>query len=92
MRGINAYRTRRQHAIPIIDPIILVTPARLNTPSNLYQLLVTRFMTSDYVLYVKGNEIHMNEFVSRIIHDVLMAILSNLRDIDLESITKIEID
>ena len=49
-------------------------------------------MTSDYVLYVKGNEIHMNEFVSKIIHDVLMSILSNLRDIDLESITKIEID
>jgi hypothetical protein len=49
-------------------------------------------MTSDFVLYVKGNEIHMNEFVAKIINDVLMAIFSNLRDIDLETITKIEID
>jgi len=49
-------------------------------------------MASDYVLYVKGNEIQMNEFASRIFHDVLMAILSNLRDINLESISKIEID
>jgi hypothetical protein len=49
-------------------------------------------MTSDYALYVKGTEIHMNEFVSKIIHDVLMAILSNMRDIDLESISKIEIE
>ena len=49
-------------------------------------------MTSDFVLYIKGNEIHMNDFVANIINDVLMAILSNLRDIDLETITKIEID
>ena len=49
-------------------------------------------MTSDFVLYVKGEEIHMNDFVAKIIGDVLMAILSNLRDIDLETITKIEID
>ena len=49
-------------------------------------------MTSDFVLYVKGNEIYMNDFVAKIINDVLMAILSNLRDIDLDTITKIEID
>lgn len=49
-------------------------------------------MTSDLVLYVKGNEIHMNDFIARIISDVLMAILSNLRDIDLETITKVEIN
>ena len=49
-------------------------------------------MTSDFVLYVKGNEIHMNDFVAKIINDVMMAILSNLREIDLETITKIEID
>ena len=49
-------------------------------------------MTSDYVLYIKGKEIHMNDFVSNVIYGVLMAILSNLRDIDLESITKIEIE
>jgi hypothetical protein len=55
-------------------------------------MLGGQLMVSDYVLYVKGNEIHMNDFVSKIIHDVLMAILSNLREIELESITKIEID
>ncbi|MFX1579150.1 MAG: hypothetical protein ACFFBJ_05845 [Promethearchaeota archaeon] len=49
-------------------------------------------MTSDFVLYVKGKEIEMNEFVSNVISGVLMAILSNLRNIDLETITKIEID
>ena len=49
-------------------------------------------MTSDFVLYVKGNEIHMNDFVAKVIRGVLMAIISNLRDIDLEEITKVEID
>ena len=49
-------------------------------------------MAPDFVLYVKGNEIQMNDFVSKIIHDVLMAVLSNLRDIDLDAITKVEID
>ena len=50
------------------------------------------FMTSDFVLYVKGKEIQMNDFVAKLIGDVLMSILSNLRDIDLETITKVEID
>ncbi len=49
-------------------------------------------LTSDFVLYVKGKEIPMKDFVANIIGDVLMAILSNLRDIDLETITKVEID
>ncbi|MFW9807102.1 MAG: hypothetical protein ACFFFK_10280 [Candidatus Thorarchaeota archaeon] len=49
-------------------------------------------MTSDFVLYVKGKEIQMNDFVSRLIYDVMMAIISNLRDIDLEEITTIEIE
>lgn len=49
-------------------------------------------MTSEFVLYIKGKEIPMNDFVSRLIPAVMMAILSNLRDIDLEEITKIEIE
>jgi len=49
-------------------------------------------MTSDFVLYVKGKEIHMNDFVANVIHGVLLAIISNLRDIELEKITKVEID
>ena len=44
-------------------------------------------MTSDFVLYIKGNEIQMNDFVANVISGVLMAIISNLRDIDLETIS-----
>jgi hypothetical protein len=49
-------------------------------------------MTSNFVLYVKGKEIHMNDFVANVINGVLIAIVSNLRDVDLESITKVQID
>lgn len=49
-------------------------------------------MTSNFVLYIKGKEIQMNDFVANVISGVLMAIISNLRDIDLETITKVEID
>jgi hypothetical protein len=49
-------------------------------------------MGSDFELYVKGKRIEMNEFVANILSDVLMAILSHLRDIDLESINLVEIE
>ncbi|MHA2262635.1 MAG: hypothetical protein ACXAEN_09625 [Candidatus Thorarchaeota archaeon] len=42
-------------------------------------------------LYVKGNRIPMNEFVNNVIHDVMMALLSHLRDMDLDEIKRIEI-
>ncbi|MHA2360212.1 MAG: hypothetical protein ACXAB5_08050 [Candidatus Thorarchaeota archaeon] len=48
-------------------------------------------MGSDFELYVEGNRIEMNDFVASIISDVLMAIISNLRDIDLEKISLVEI-
>ncbi len=48
-------------------------------------------MGSDFELYVKGNRIEMNDFVASVISDVLLAILSNLRDIDLEKISLVEI-
>ncbi len=48
-------------------------------------------MGSDFELYIKGNRIQMNDFVANVISDVLMAILSNLRDIDLEKISLVEI-
>ncbi|MGY5863563.1 MAG: hypothetical protein RTV41_03105 [Candidatus Thorarchaeota archaeon] len=48
-------------------------------------------MGSDFELYVNGNRIEMNDFVAGVISDVLMAILSNLRDIDLEKISLVEI-
>ena len=48
-------------------------------------------MGSDFELYVKGNRVEMNDFVAGVISDVLMAILSNLRDIDLDKIELVEI-
>ncbi|MFW9964170.1 MAG: hypothetical protein ACFFCX_11435 [Candidatus Sifarchaeia archaeon] len=48
-------------------------------------------MGSDFELYVKGNRIEMNDFVAGVLSDVLMAILSNLRGVDLDKITLVEI-
>lgn len=48
-------------------------------------------MGSEFELYVKGTRIAMNDFVARIISDVLMAILSNLRDVEIDRITLVEI-
>ena len=48
-------------------------------------------MGSDFELYVKGNRIEMKDFVASVISDVLLAILSNLRDTDLDKISLVEI-
>ncbi len=48
-------------------------------------------MGSDFELYVKGNRIEMNDFVASVLSDVLIAILSNLRGVDLDKITLVEI-
>ena len=48
-------------------------------------------MGSEFELYVKGNRIEMNDFVANVISDVLMAIFANLRNIDLEKISLVEI-
>ena len=48
-------------------------------------------MGSEFELYVKGNRIEMNDFVASVISDVLMAIISNLRGIELEKISLVEI-
>lgn len=48
-------------------------------------------MGSDFELYVKGNRIEMKDFVASVISDVLMAILSNLRDTDIDKISIVEI-
>jgi hypothetical protein len=42
-------------------------------------------------LVVNGNDVEMNEFVSKVMEDVLLALLSNLRDVDIGVINKIEI-
>jgi hypothetical protein len=77
MKGINAYRTG------LVKYLILPLQSQLK--------MVVKDMGSDFELYVKGNRIEMKDFVASMISDVLMAILSNLRDIDLEKINLVEI-
>lgn len=43
-------------------------------------------------LYVKGERIPMNEFVNNVLRDIVMAVLTNLRDIDIDTIERIEIN
>lgn len=46
----------------------------------------------DMELYVKGERIPMNEFVNNVLRDIVMAVLTNLRDIDIDTIERIEIN
>ncbi|MFW9847457.1 MAG: hypothetical protein ACFFD6_11955 [Candidatus Thorarchaeota archaeon] len=48
-------------------------------------------MASKLKLIVGGEEVHTNEFVEKIFRDVVLAMLKNLRDIDLIEISKIEV-
>ncbi len=48
-------------------------------------------MAADFELFVKGKKIPMNEFVSDLVHDVVMAILANLQGIELETINRVDI-
>ncbi|MFX1270050.1 MAG: hypothetical protein ACFFAX_00100 [Promethearchaeota archaeon] len=48
-------------------------------------------MASKLKLVVDGEEVHMNEFVANVFRDVVLALLNNLRDIELDDISKIEI-
>lgn len=43
-------------------------------------------------VYLKGKRLPMNKFVESVINDVMMALLSNLRDIEIDRISKIEIE
>ena len=44
-----------------------------------------------FELFVKGEKIVMNEFVNNVIHDVIMAVVSHLRDIEIDEIKRVEI-
>jgi len=44
-----------------------------------------------FELYVKGKKIVMNQFASTIVHDVFLAVLTNLKDVNLGRITKVEV-
>jgi hypothetical protein len=48
-------------------------------------------LSSDFEFYVNGKKIMMNEFVGNVIHDVIMAVVSHLHDVDLKTIKKVEI-
>ncbi len=48
-------------------------------------------MASKLKLFVGGEEVHMNEFVASVFRDVFLALLNNLRDIEIDEISKIEI-
>jgi len=48
-------------------------------------------MPSKLKLVVGGEEVHMNEFVANVFRDVILALLNNLRDIELDEISRIEI-
>jgi len=49
-------------------------------------------MTHEIEVYVKGKKLPMNDFVANVINDVLLAILNNLRNVDVDKISKIEIE
>jgi len=49
-------------------------------------------MSDKLEIYLKGKKLPMNKFVENVFNDVLLAILNNLRGIEIENITKIEIE
>jgi len=49
-------------------------------------------MTNKIEVYVKGKKLPMNNFVSNVINDVMLAILNNLRNVEIEEISKIIIE
>jgi hypothetical protein len=49
-------------------------------------------MTDRLEVYLKGKKLPMNKFVENVINDVMVAIIGNLRDVEIDKITKIEIE
>jgi hypothetical protein len=47
---------------------------------------------AEFELYVKGKKVPTNAFVAGIFHDVMLALLSHLRDIDLSEIKSIKVE
>ena len=50
-----------------------------------------QLLVKDMELFVNGEEIHMNEFVRKVIRDVMMALLANLRDVDLSEVKRLDV-
>lgn len=48
-------------------------------------------LSNELEVIIRGEKIQMNNFVSNVIHGVMLAIIKNLRGVELEEISKIEI-
>ena len=49
-------------------------------------------MSDKLEVYLKGKKLPMNKFVENVINDVMLAILNNLHDVEIDKISKIEIE
>lgn len=49
-------------------------------------------MTDNLEVYLKGRKLIMNNFVRNVFNDVMLALLNNLHDVEVEKISKIQID
>ena len=49
-------------------------------------------MSDKLEVYVKGKKLPMNEFVRNVFNDIFLAILNNLHDVEIDKISKIEIE
>ena len=49
-------------------------------------------MSDKLEIYVQGKRLPMNKFVENVFNDVLLAILNNLRNVEIEKISKITIE
>jgi len=49
-------------------------------------------MSDKLEVYLKGKKLPMNKFVENVFNDVIIAILKNLRNVEIDKITKIEIE
>jgi hypothetical protein len=48
-------------------------------------------LTGKIELIINGEKVLMNEFVRNVIHDVILALVSHLKNIDITEIKRIEI-
>ena len=47
---------------------------------------------AEFEIYLKGKKLFTNAFVAAVFHDVLLALLNNLRDVDVSEIKSIKIE
>ena len=54
--------------------------------------MVKNTMSGKLEVYLKGKKLPMNKFVENVFNDLLLALLRNLRDVEIDKISKIEIE